>query len=99
MNRCQNCEWEGTDDELGCRFEDIPDLSLRIAPGEIVPSGECPKCGCLCSVIDQAARIRHVAPELLAVCKQLVWSIESPDALNEAVIADAKKIIARAEGA
>ena len=40
---CNSCEWEG-------RFQDvnpIKSIGDRIAPGEIVPAGECPKCGCL----------------------------------------------------
>lgn len=56
---CNNCEWEG-------RFQDvnpIKSIGDRISPGEIVPAGECPKCGCLAhlttdkvtfSLVDQA---------------------------------------------
>ena len=41
---CQNCgrKWH---DEL---LEDIKDLTKRVAPGEPMPSGECPDCGALC---------------------------------------------------
>lgn len=42
---CANC---------GASYEDmgdmnyISDLHERVAPGEIMPAGECPACGCLC---------------------------------------------------
>ena len=49
---CQNCSWRGRLDQLGCQFEDIPDLKERIAPGEIVPAGECPQCGALAHLVD-----------------------------------------------
>ena len=32
-------------------LEQIPDLTERITEGEIVPSGECPKCGALCHAV------------------------------------------------
>jgi hypothetical protein len=44
MNRCQNCDWFGPDDQLG----EIADLFQRVAPGEPMPSGECPVCLALC---------------------------------------------------
>lgn len=41
--RCQNCDWTGPfDDTLS-----IVDVEHRVTPGEIVPAGECPKCGSL----------------------------------------------------
>ena len=45
---CQNCEWEGEEHEVG----GIADLLARISPGELVPVGECPKCGSLCHYSD-----------------------------------------------
>lgn len=41
---CSNCEWEGSPDEVN----DIKDILMRVLPGEIMPYGECPECGCLC---------------------------------------------------
>lgn len=58
--QCQNCDWEGDDGD--CR--EIQNLSERVEPGEIMPSGECPECGALCypwaaldlRVVDQLTR-------------------------------------------
>jgi hypothetical protein len=44
MNECDNCGWVGPDNEMN----EIQDLAQRVDPGGVVPSGECPKCGCLC---------------------------------------------------
>ena len=43
-HKCDNCEevWHGT------ALKDIEDLSERIEPGGVVPSGECPVCQALC---------------------------------------------------
>jgi hypothetical protein len=46
---CQNCDWEGPDEEL----KPVKDLFQRVDPGEPMPSGECPKCGCLCQPQEQ----------------------------------------------
>lgn len=48
MNRCQNCDWVGSDELLNRKLEDIPHLLERVSPGEPLPSGECPECGALC---------------------------------------------------
>lgn len=44
--KCNNCDWEG-DSSLMSGIAGIQGLFERISPGEIVPAGECPKCGCL----------------------------------------------------
>jgi hypothetical protein len=41
---CQNCDWTGSVDLL----EPIKHLAERVAAGEPMPLGECPKCGALC---------------------------------------------------
>lgn len=41
---CQNCDWQGDEDDT----KPIKHLHQRVAPGEPVPVGECPLCGCLC---------------------------------------------------
>jgi len=46
---CQNCDWSGPDSLLG----EIVDLHERVAPGEPMPSGECPECRCLCQPLDE----------------------------------------------
>ena len=40
---CQCCDWTGRLGELG----EIDRLYERVAPGEIMPAGECPECGAL----------------------------------------------------
>ncbi len=49
MNECQDCGWKGPDEEL----DEIADLHQRVDPGEEMPSGECPECGCLCHEIEE----------------------------------------------
>lgn len=41
---CQNCDWTGAASALA----PIKDIFQRVAPGEPMPSGECPECGALC---------------------------------------------------
>ena len=40
---CDNCGWSGPDADT----EEIRDVMERVAPGEIMPVGECPDCGAL----------------------------------------------------
>lgn len=49
--KCDNCEWVG----LACDTEGIHDLPDRVAAGEIMPVGECPKCGALAHYAKGAA--------------------------------------------
>ena len=44
-SQCQNCDTVWPDAVL---INPIPDLSQRVAPGEPMPSGECPSCGAVC---------------------------------------------------
>lgn len=41
---CGNCSWRGERSTLGCQFDEIPDLLMRISPGDLVPMGGCPEC-------------------------------------------------------
>ena len=50
-HECQNCEWTGPEEEL-VNADNIPDIHQRVDPGEPMPSGECPKCGCLCHEVE-----------------------------------------------
>ena len=43
-SECQNCRLTWDEDEL----KEIKHLSERVAPGEPMPSGECPECKALC---------------------------------------------------
>jgi len=46
--RCQDCESEWDEGDL----DYIEDLSMRIAPGEPFPAGQCPNCKALCHRIE-----------------------------------------------
>lgn len=48
---CNNCgrQWQVE------KLKSIDNLQQRVAPGEIVPTGECPECGALCH-LEQPAR-------------------------------------------
>jgi hypothetical protein len=48
VSKCQNCQREWPDSVL---INPIPDLMERIAPGEPMPSGECPGCGAVCQPV------------------------------------------------
>ena len=41
---CENCQAEWTLDDLN----PVKDIEQRVAPGEIMPAGECPDCGAVC---------------------------------------------------
>lgn len=41
---CQNCSSQFKDDDL----LPVKNILDRLQPGDIFPSGECPKCGCFC---------------------------------------------------
>lgn len=45
--RCDDCDWKGTEDQLGKTLCEIHRLWERIEAGGIVPAGECPECGSL----------------------------------------------------
>jgi hypothetical protein len=59
-HQCQNCERQFGEDEL---VNPIPDLGQRVAPGEPMPSGECPACGALCQPLIEPAPNAKEAPE------------------------------------
>lgn len=44
IHECQNCSRSWLEEQL----EEVKDLSMRVAPGEPMPSGECPACGAVC---------------------------------------------------
>lgn len=62
---CGNCNWTGPESDAG----PIADLHERVEPGEIMPSGECPKCGALVHRSWQSyspyARLRDAAKHAL----------------------------------
>ena len=71
FHQCQNC------DEIhrAADLLHIKDLSMRVSPGEVVPSGECPLCGALCHIADD--------PNILRVGDIVMWWGNSSDAKAE----------------
>lgn len=45
---CGNCEWRGDQDEA----EPYRDFWSRVSPGEVMPAGDCPKCGAFVHLVD-----------------------------------------------
>lgn len=55
---CDNCgERYEREDQLKFVWPDIPGLTERLDVGGIVPAGECPACGALVYLEDQAVRV------------------------------------------
>lgn len=48
VSECQNCQMVWADKVL----KDVRDLTQRVAPGEPMPSGECPSCGAVCHPVE-----------------------------------------------
>lgn len=46
LSTCQNCD---TTWPTSILFE-VENLSMRVSPGEVMPSGECPACGAVCHI-------------------------------------------------
>lgn len=56
QSQCENCCEVWPDDGL----DPIENLHERVAPGERMPSGECPDCGCLCHPIPEPIEVPSV---------------------------------------
>jgi hypothetical protein len=76
--QCQLCDKEWREKQV-IPLENVPDLLQRIAPGEVVPFGECPdpECGGLCHV-------KEAATNSIAI----VWCVDDvkslrPDLIDE----------------
>jgi hypothetical protein len=65
---CQGCDKVWREDQV-IPLESVPDLLQRIAPGEVVPFGECRECGSLCHKLDvkeaAEAQAKLLAPHLI----------------------------------
>lgn len=48
LSECQNCEARWAEADL----KEVKHLGLRVAPGEPMPSGECPSCGAVCHLLE-----------------------------------------------
>jgi hypothetical protein len=66
--KCQGCDKVMTEKQV-IPLENVPDLLQRIAPGEVVPFGECPDpdCGALCHKIEETPEslAQKLAPYLM----------------------------------
>lgn len=47
---CSNCDWTGAVKDIN----GIRDAHERLCPGEEIPAGECPKCGAMAYIADEA---------------------------------------------
>ena len=45
---CDECDWAGTQFDMN----PIDDVHQRVEPGELMPAGQCPRCGALLGVDD-----------------------------------------------
>lgn len=74
-SKCNNCGWKGNPK---IELEDIPDLNQRLDAGSIVPSGECPKCLCLCYPIKP--KPKHVAHAVrVGAGYYAMWTVRIPN--------------------
>ena len=55
---CSNCEWSGMEEDC----KDIADIHQRVGPGETMPAGECPECGCLAHLVGSDASNEATLP-------------------------------------
>jgi hypothetical protein len=72
---CDGCEktWSAS------KLEDISDLTERIEPGGIVPSGECPECGALCyPKAKKAKKAKKTEPIVVTISGGAVQDVENP---------------------
>lgn len=74
---CANCDWHGPLDEC----DGVDNIGARLDPGSTVPAGQCPECGALAYLEEQA----ELAP-VVKIARQFLneWrpQIESDDDIN-----------------
>lgn len=70
---CQNCDWQGESEELHY----IENMQERVAPGELAPEGQCPLCGALVAVADEAVP-DYVLEQVAAIMTERNWSVSKP---------------------
>ena len=88
--QCDNCGHVCTADELN----EIEDLEQRIGAGNVIPAGDCPKCGCLSFMLpDPWANDRIQFARLLAeLCATYTFTPEVMCELREYMAMDNKQI-------
>ncbi len=78
---CGNCGKAWTEDDLS----EISDFWGRVSPGERMPSGECPDCGCLCHPSDpKDLKVRAALRDVKMAHDVLSTAIEDPEGGNDA---------------
>lgn len=84
---CQDCGKEFWDEKA---LLEIKNLLQRVSPGEIMPAGECPKCGALVSVVDRKSwsddsrSLLRNAERISSVCmKDVIGDYELPESVPE----------------
>lgn len=53
LHECQNCGMRWAEDDLRV----VRHLTMRVLPGEPMPSGECPVCGAVCHPVEREASV------------------------------------------
>lgn len=98
-NECANCGKLWDDSDL---HEITHGIWERVAPGELMPSGECPECGALCHPVENALTpLRDALEQLLGRVKGLLASNKDTAELWRKVgyeFRQAEKTLARTEG-
>jgi len=102
---CDNCEWTGLANDL----LPISNFDQRVPPGELVPAGECPECGCLAHIVtavnchaDLLAALEEIAS--FTYDRELIdgqeFDMESDDAVETLghCIEQARAAVAKARG-
>lgn len=49
--KCDNCQWQGDEDQIEISLMEVHRLAERLDPGSEVPVGECPECGAFAYVV------------------------------------------------
>lgn len=65
--KCDDCGWEGTQDDLDTPLGDLKFIGERLDPGSEVPAGECPECRALAYVEREASKAKTTAAGLLVI--------------------------------
>lgn len=53
LSECQNCGMRWAEDDLRV----VRHLTMRVLPGEPMPSGECPECGAVCHPVEPIGQV------------------------------------------
>lgn len=80
---CENCGWRGPEVDL----KEPVDIMERVAPGEIMPAGECPQCGCLAQVDSGYTRALGAAEPMLRALQAIQPHISEPSLQSQIAFA------------